>query len=211
MGHLLSHAIPKNALSRSFLATKRDDTKKLLFLTTMTRSYRCFLLFALLLDRSVAWGPMYESLKVGGEGFAVRHTMLQARTRKDDSTMSTTAEQTASEQQHTSDRRYRYSFTQSLDYRESRRNWDGDFIPRLFISRPLLVDFDVFGVVNPFDSTTSPMVESTDDGDDEEDCLIPEKYKMMDPQDVANVLEYLGIERAKPVVSALLVRPTRGP
>jgi hypothetical protein len=211
MGHRLSHAIPKNALSRSFLANKRDDTKKLLFLTTMIRSYRCFILFTLLLDRSVAWGPMYESLKGGGEGFAVRHTMLQARTRKDDSstTSSTTAEQTA-EQQQTSDRRYRYSFTQSLDYRESRRNWDGDFIPRLFISRPLLVDFDVFGVVNPFDST-SPMVESTDDGDDEEDCLIPEKYKLVDPQDVANVLEYLGIQRAKPVVSALLVRPTRGP
>jgi hypothetical protein len=181
---------------------QKRDTKKLLF----SQDHRCFLLFALLLDLSVAWGPMHESLKGGGEqGFAVRHTMLLQSTRKEGSTTSTTNDQTA-EQQQTSD--CRYSFTQSLDYRESRRNWEGDFIPRLFISRQLLVDFAVFGVVNPFDSITTPVVEtspgSTEDGDDEEDCLIPEEYKLVDPQEAANVMEYLGIQRAKPVVSVFL-------
>jgi hypothetical protein len=118
----------------------------------------------------------------------------------------------------------RYSFTQSLDYQESRRNLDGDIIPRLFISRPLLVDFDVFGVVNPFDTTTAPPASrkveesrplSADNGDcnddEEEDCLIPDEYKLADPQDVSHVLEYLGIRRAKPVESTLQrpVRPAR--
>lgn len=158
----------------------------------------CLLLSGLLLETSAAWGPILEQLK-GGEGFAVRF-ILQAR--KDDST---TEDET--EQQYPTPAR-RYSFTQRLDYRESRRNLEGDFIPRLFVSRPLLVDFDVFGIVNPFDpkpaSTPTP---SFDDGDDDEDCLIPEEYKLADPQDAAYVLEFLGIQRAKPVES-LLPGPT---
>lgn len=90
----------------------------------------------------------------------------------------------------------------TLDYRESRRGLDGDLIPRLFISRPLLVDFDVFGVMNPFDEAIELASEEDFDTDDE-DCIIPDEYKRLNPEDAAYVLDYLGIRRAKPVQSAL--------
>jgi hypothetical protein len=180
------------------------------------KSHRCFLLSGLLLHLSAAWGPILEPLKGGG----VVPEATTTRNNKD--TCQSRSEDEIEERPNATARRY--SFTQSLDYRESRRNLDGDIIPRLFISRPLLVDFDVFGVVNPFDTTTAPPASrkveesrplSADNGDcnddEEEDCLIPDEYKLADPQDVSHVLEYLGIRRAKPVESTLQrpVRPAR--
>jgi hypothetical protein len=135
-----------------------------------------FLLFCLL-SPAIAWGPTFEPL-TAGYGMA---TALKAADRDHE-------DWDWMEQTHT------------LHYEDTDTYVDGESLrSRIFISQPLLWEPSMLDDIYPsFDSIEAPC------GEDCEECLIPEEYKIKANEEAVDVMAFLGIRRADPL---LVTRP----
>jgi hypothetical protein len=139
----------------------------------MEEHYSKYFLLFCLLSPAIAWGPTFEPLK-GGYGMA---TALKASDR-DHEDWDWMGEQT-----HT------------LHYEDTDTYVDGEPLrSRLFISQPLLWEPSMLDDIHPtFNSIEAPC------GEDCDECLIPEEYKIVANEEAVDVMAFLGIRRAEPL------------
>lgn len=71
---------------------------------------------------------------------------------------------------------------------------------RLFISQPFLWEPSIDDIHLSFDAFEAPC------GEDCEECLIPEEYKLVSSEEAIDVMAFLGIRRAEPLQAS---RPSR--
>lgn len=107
------------------------------------------------------------------------------------------------ERQNSKDRRNRYSFYHDESYMRD----DFDFFQgSLFTTGSFRIDSTMFGVDNPFDVLVSTSTANNTfdpcNGDDCEECSIPEEYKHV--ENPIDALLYLGIQRVKPIVTTMV-------
>ena len=149
---------------------------------------RLLFLYSLPLHIVLAFGPRLESLK-GGYG----------------SRMSRTAMAEYDDQEEHESQNYKLTGRRYSPYHDDpRMQHDLDlFYGSLLYIRHFQVDSTMFGIDNPFDiqptSTDDHDVIDFCDGDDCEECLIPEEYKHVDSP--IDVLMYFGIQRAKSIIT----------
>ena len=150
------------------------------------QSRRLFFLYLLPLHIVLAFGPKLESLK-GGYGSS-RAAMAEYDEQ----------EQHESEDYKRTSRRY-----SPYHHDDPRMQHDLDFFHgSLFHTGNFRVDSTMFGIDNPFDllnTSTDNNVGDLCNGEDCEECSIPEEYKNVD--NPIDVLLYFGIQRAKPIVA----------
>lgn len=133
-----------------------------------------YCLLCLLVAPAVAWGPRYEPVK-GGYGIS---TQLKA-----------------SERDHSHDRDL-VDNTFALHFEETDTYVDGElFQSRMFISKPLLWE------PHPHDGIHFAFFEDDVCGEDceEDECPIPEEYKLAAKESAVDVMAFLGIHRAEPL------------
>jgi hypothetical protein len=138
----------------------------------MEEHLKYFLLFCLLSPAN-AWGTTFEPLK-GGYGMS---TALKVSDRDHE-------EGDWMEQTHT------------LHYEDTDTYLDGEPLrSRIFISQPLLWEPSMLDDILPtFDDMEAPC------GEDCDECLIPEEYKIFANEEAAvDVMAFLGIRRAEPL------------
>jgi hypothetical protein len=151
------------------------------------QSRRLFFLYSLPLHIVIAFGPSLESLK-GGYG----------------SRMSRTSMAEYDEREERESQNYKRTGGRFLPYHDDpRMQHDLDFCHGSLVhTGNFRVDSIMFGIDNPFDilpSSTDNNVIDLCNGDDCEECSIPEDYKRVD--NPVDVLMYIGIQRAKPIVA----------
>jgi len=81
-------------------------------------------------------------------------------------------------------------------------NLNGETVQnRLFICQPLFVfDSSMFGVDNPYE--TAPLQQQPhEQEDDDQDCGIPDEYKKIAERSEIDVMAYLGLKRAEPLLT----------
>ena len=143
----------------------------------MEEHLKCFLLVCLVAP-AFAWGPTFEALKGG----------------------LTTALKSADRDHEDWDWMDR---THTLHYEDTDTHVDGEPLrSRLFISQPLLWEPSTLDNIYPtFNDMEAPR------GEDCDECLIPEEYKIVANEDEAiDVMAFLGLRRAEPLQ---VTRPAR--
>ena len=97
----------------------------------------------------------------------------------------------------------RYSFYSDEAYIHSDLDY---FQENLFAAVNILADPNIFGIDNPFDTLLPASITSNGfdpcNGDDCEECTIPDEFKHV--ENPIDTLMYLGIQRAKPIVTAMV-------
>jgi hypothetical protein len=138
---------------------------------TVEEHLKHFLLFYLL-SPAIAWGPIFEPLK-GGYGMGTARKAAD-RDYEDWDWM---------EQTHT------------LHYEDTDTQVDGEPLrSRIFISQPLLWEPSTLDDIYPtFNDLEAPC------GEDCDECLIPEEYKIVASEEAVDVMAFLGIRRAEPL------------
>jgi len=81
-------------------------------------------------------------------------------------------------------------------------NLNGETVQnRLFICQPLFVfDSSMFGVDNPYE-TAPPQQQQQHEQEDDRDCGIPDEYKKIAERSEIDVMAYLGLKRAEPLLA----------
>ena len=154
-----------------------------------------FLLLSISVVSALGFGPRFEPLK-GGRGERAGRTAH-----------SRSASFSNEDHEHEGPESSSWN-TYSLHYEnryETGRN--GELIhSRVFISKPFVVDASMFGLAHLFDlesfvDLSRPAIETNgqDDDDDDVDCAIPDRYKIIAENNGIDVMAYLGITRAKPL------------
>jgi hypothetical protein len=140
--------------------------------TTMMEEHLKYFLLCCLLSPAIAWVPTLEPLQVG-YGMA---TALKATDRDHE-------DWDGMEQFHT------------LHYEDTDTHVDGEPLrSRIFISQPLLWEPSTLDDIYPtFDDLEAPC------GEDCDECLIPEEYKIVANEEAVDVMAFLGIRRAEPL------------
>ena len=146
---------------------------------------RLLLLYSLPLH-IVAFGPRrLESLK-GGYGSRICHGAM--------------ADYDEQEREQEFENHNFESRKYSLYYDEPLLHSDLEvFQGSLFTAGNFRIDSTMFGIDNPFDTLISTTIGDSCNGDDCEECFIPDEYKYVD--EPVDVLMYIGIQRAKPIVA----------
>lgn len=151
-----------------------------------------FLLLSTSLASALGFGPRFEPLK-GGRGERAGRTELCKSASFSDEDHEREGPESSS--WHT------YSLHYESRY-ETGRN--GELIhSRVFISKPFVVDASMFGLANPFDlesfvDLSRPFdADVQDDDDDDTDCAIPDRFKIIAENSGIDVMAYLGLTRAK--------------
>jgi hypothetical protein len=138
----------------------------------MMEEHLKYFLLVCLLAPAIAWGPTFEALQ-GGYGMT---TALKSADRDHE-------DWDWMEQTHT------------LHYEDTDTHVDGEPLrSRIFISQPLLWEPSTLDNIYPtFDDMEAPC------GEDCDECLIPEEYKIVANEEAIDVMAFLGLRRAEPL------------
>ena len=152
------------------------------------------LLFCASIVSSLGFGPRFEPLH-GGCGGRASHTSLcrTASFFEDDYEH----DGLTSSSWHTFSLHYENRYETGLN---------GELIQsRIFISEPFSMDVSIFGFANPVDpeslvDESRPTFDVAFEDEDDLSCAIPENYKKIAENSGIDVVAYLGLTRAKPLL-----------
>jgi hypothetical protein len=162
----------------------------------MTRSISLCLCLAAL-KYSFAWGPLFEPHKGGLFGRFVRaDTFLKASSERDDRRDSDRIDDRVA-------RSFRADLERTFALRDSTsRDAHSSAQDYLALDSSLLDELVGYhDVTYELSSVSVPETFCSGEGcdSDEQDCLIPDEFKVLSDDDANEILSYLGIRRAEPI------------